>query len=381
VSEPQTTGEKSVSNSKTFQVSRAKISDTQLHCEATITSKDLMPGQVLLKVDRFAFTANNITYAALGEQLSYWEFFPAAAGKGIIPVWGFADVEASRCDDIDVGERLYGYYPMATHLVVEPGQVSPRGFVDHTRHRAPLPIIYNQYIRCSQDPIYSEGTESLQMILRPLFTTSFLLDDFFASNQFFGATTLVLTSASSKTALGMAFLLNQNRDKRDFDYEIVGLTSPGNLEFVKGLGCYDRVLTYAEVSELDAGTPTATIDFAGNGELLGKLHALLSSKLQYSCLVGVSHWDQRGGLPEDLAGPAPQMFFAPTQAELRLKEMGAVAFQQAIADAWFSFIEFVDPWMTPSVELGPDAVARVYQEVLAGRLDPASGYVLSLWES
>ena len=218
------------------------------------------------------------------------------------------------------------------------------------------------------------------MLLRPLFTTSFLLDDFFEDNQFFGAQTLVLTSASSKTSLGMAFLLDINRSKRDHDYEIVGLTSPGNMEFVNGLGCYDRVLSYDQLGELDANKPTATVDFAGNGELLGNLHTLFGDNLQYSCLVGASHWDQRGGMPSQLPGPAPEMFFAPSQAEKRVAEWGGHGFQQRLGEVWLGFNDFVAGWMTVEYDLGPDAVARVYQEVLAGRFSPNTGYILSLWE-
>lgn len=369
-----------MTNLTTFLVNRNRLSDTELQSGPTITRKDLKPGQVLLKVDRFAFTANNITYAVLGDALRYWEFFPSVSGQGIIPVWGFADVEASLCDGIVVGERLYGYYPMSTHLVVEPRQVSSSKFEDGAEHRQPLSNIYNQYTRCANDPIYSANSEALQMLLRPLFMTSFLLDDFFEDSQFFAANTVVLTSASSKTALGMAFLLHQSRSKRGCDYKIVGLTSPRNLDFVKGLGCYDRVLSYAQITELDASEPTAAVDFAGNGGFLGQLHSHLNEQLRYSCLVGAAHWDQRRGLPEDLAGPAPQIFFAPSHARNRVAEWGGVNFQRRLADAWFKFTEFVGGWMNVEADLGPSAVGRVYRDVLAGHLDPATGYILSLWE-
>ena len=47
-------------------------------------------------------------------------------------------------------------------------------------------------------------------------------------------------------------MLHRNRAKRG-DYEIVGLTSEGNVGFVESLGCYDRVLAYEEIAAgLDA---------------------------------------------------------------------------------------------------------------------------------
>jgi hypothetical protein len=49
---------------------------------------DLPDEARLIKIDRFAFTANNITYAVLGDPLKYWQLFPAPENFGNIPVWG-----------------------------------------------------------------------------------------------------------------------------------------------------------------------------------------------------------------------------------------------------------------------------------------------------
>lgn len=359
-----------------FWVSRSDYAQT--HIKTSALPQELADGQVLLKVDRFAFTANNVTYAAVGDVIGYWKFFPADEGLGTIPVWGFADVVASNCDGVAVGERFYGYYPMSSYLLVEPGKLGRQSFTDVIEHRRDLPIIYNQYIRCSADPSYTQESEALQMLLRPLFTTSFLLDDFFADENFFGANTVVLTSASSKTALGMAFLLNNNREGRAQDYKIVGLTSDHNKAFVEGLGCYDQVLTYDQLNQLDASQPTASVDFAGNGQLLADLHRHLGEQLKYSCLVGVSHWDQRGGMSSDVPGPQPQMFFAPSQAEKRLADWGGEGFQQRLHTQWVDFTGFVSDWMEVEEGEGQAAVESIYQKMLSGDVNPSKGYILSL---
>jgi Protein of unknown function (DUF2855) len=337
-------------------------------------------GQVLLKVSEFSLTANNVTYAAMGDFLKYWEFFPSPEDTGIIPVWGFAEVVSSECDGVAVGERFYGYYPMATYLVVEPIQVNAASFIDGAEHRQPLSVIYNQYIRCSNDPIYQQETEALQMLLRPLFTTSFLLDDFFADNDMFGSEQMILTSASSKTALGMAFLLHHNRQGRSENYQIIGLTSDSNKDFVEALGCYDKVVSYDELAQLDGSLKTSIVDFAGNGQLLAQLHEHFAQTLQYSCKVGASHWDQLGGAPAKLAGPEPIMFFAPSQAEKRIKEWGGVLFQQKIADVWLAFTGFVDGWIDVEHHNGVQATNDIYQKVLSGNFNPKAGYIVSLWD-
>jgi hypothetical protein len=165
-------------------------------------------GEALLAISRVALTTNNITYAAFGEAMQYWDFFPTAQAEwGHMPVWGFADVIASTVPGIEAGERFYGYFPIASHLRVQPVRVTARGFYDGAAHRQPLTSAYNQYTRCSQDPVYRAEDECLQMLLRPLFITSFMLADFLRDNAFFGAKRLLLSSASSKTAYGTAFCL------------------------------------------------------------------------------------------------------------------------------------------------------------------------------
>ena len=92
-------------------------------------------------------TANNITYAVLGGQLKYWQLFPPPENFGNIPVWGFGEVIASRHPSISEGERLFGYFPMATHLVIEATDVSKRGLRDAAAHRQGVAPVYNAYAR------------------------------------------------------------------------------------------------------------------------------------------------------------------------------------------------------------------------------------------
>src|SRR6188472_2491971 len=134
-------------------------------------------GQALLRVDSFGMTANNVTYAVMGEAMSYWNFFPAEDGWGRVPMWGFAEVERSEAEGAEPGTRLYGYLPPSSHLVVAPDRADERGFADGSAHRAALPAVYNRYAASGADAFYRAETEEIQMLLRPLFYTSFLVDD------------------------------------------------------------------------------------------------------------------------------------------------------------------------------------------------------------
>ena len=148
----------------------------------------LAPGEARLRIELFALTANNITYGAFGESMRYWDFFPTGdAATGCIPVWGFATVSESRVDGVDVGERFYGYWPMADEVVLRRRASSPPASSTARRTAASCPGVYNRYLRCSSDPIYRAEHEALRALLQPLFITSFLIDDFLADNAFFGA--------------------------------------------------------------------------------------------------------------------------------------------------------------------------------------------------
>ena len=232
---------------------------------------DIAQGEVLLRVDAFAFTANNVTYAMFGDAMKYWQFYPTGdVAWGMIPVWGFATVVASGVDGLAAGERFYGYWPMATHVVVQPGQVKAGGFVDAAAHRAALPAVYNQYSRCSTDPGYRADMAGQQMILRPLFFTSFLIDDFLEDNALFGASRVVLSSASSKTAYGTAFCLSQRQLDAlpDGDYEVcidATLAAASRLRAIDAPHSHSR--PSPRTSESDASTwseATAAIGVTAN---------------------------------------------------------------------------------------------------------------------
>jgi Protein of unknown function (DUF2855) len=334
---------------------------------------DLDEGQALLRVDAFGFTSNNVTYAVFGEAMKYWEFFPAPGGWGRIPVWGFADTVVSTHGDLVEGSRVYGYLPMSTHLVVTPDRVDGRGFVDAAPHRTSLPPAYNSYQHAGVGPASDSEHEAHRMLLWPLFFTSFLLDSYLEDAGFWGAGTIVLSSASSKTAVGTSFLL-ADRD----DIEVVGLTSSGNADFVESLGTYDRVATYDAVGSLPS-RKAVYVDLAGNSEVRGAVHHHYGDDLAFSVQVGGTHWDQTRGGAGDLPGPAPSFFFAPDQIRKRARQHGQEDLDAELGAAWTRFVDWTDDWFTVIRGNGPAAVEHVYREQLDGRTDASTGHALSMW--
>jgi hypothetical protein len=363
-------------NGQRFLVRRGDLTQTRI--EPFDANAPPAHGQVRLRIEHFAFTANNITYAVFGESMHYWRFFPADEGWGCIPVWGHAQVEASACDGIAVGQRCYGYWPMATHALLEPVAIGNEGFVDGSSHRADLPVVYNRYQRVASGA--DEQREGEVALLRPLFATAWLIADFLQQASDFGARTLLLSSASSKTALATAWCLR----RRPAGAHVVGATSPKRLPFTSGLRLYDEVIVYDALATLPANEPTLYIDFAGDIGFRRAVHEHWRNHLAYSCAVGVTHhaaMGASGGLP----GPKPQFFFAPTQMQQRSapppQGLGRAGLAQAIDAAWAGFTGHAtqgeSPWLAIDRRRGVSSIQAAYLETLRGSGNPARGLLLS----
>ena len=338
-----------------------------------INISDLQQDEVLLETDSFGFSANNITYAALGFKMGYWGFFPAKSdndddevhGFGIVPVWGFATVKASCHSDIKVGEKVFGYLPMASHWVIKAGKVAPHGFSDIHEKRKSISPVYDQYIRCAADPSYNKDREAWQLNFRPLYMTSFVLDDYVAEKA--KGEILLLSSASSKTALGTAQLLKDQKASRNASYKVVGLTSTSNVDMVKTSGCYDEVYSYDDLNALTSDSSNSRywlLDFAANGTLINNLSELLGDNLSEVTLIGATDWKA-----EEKPNPKllnAEIFFAPARVKLRQGEWGHEVFLAKYASAWKHFAEKVSDQFYEQSHCGTDAITRLYLETLNG---------------
>lgn len=335
-----------------------------------VATPEAGPGQVLLRCDRVGVTANNVTYGVFGDAMRYWDFFPADEidGKlqGRVPLWGFSVVEQSDVAEVPEGTRLYGYLPTSSHLVVEPAKADARGFRDGSPHRQHLPSPYNRMTTTAEDPAYDAEREDLQVLYRPLFMTSFVLADFIADHDRFGADAVIISSASSKTSYGTAFLLE--------GVHRVGLTSEANRAFTESLGCYDEVRTYDEVDALDP-VPSVYIDIAGDGALRRTVHERLEPV--HSAVVGASHHDAAPDLGTDaLPGAAPAFFFAPDQIAKRTEDWGPDGVEQRHAEAWARFAPVVAGWVDVRTSTGPEGLRAAWLETLAGTTSPRTGLVI-----
>lgn len=337
---------------------------------------DLADGEALLRVENFACSANNITYASLGKKLRYWEFFPADEGWGRIPSWGFATVIATRSAGLKAGTRVFGFVPMSTHLLVLPGRENPAGFTDVTGHRTRLPGAYNAYRYIDSDTTYDPDREGAQVALRPVFYLSFFLDDYVEAGDMFGAETVLLTSASSKAALGAAFLIKRR------GIPVTGLTSPANRAFVDSLALYDEIATYDELHAL-ASKPSVLLDIAGSASVRDALRDVLAGELRHSVIAGAASGpsvnEPSHGAGGTASGAPRVEFFVPDRMRTRVRDWGGAGFDARFTAAWRPFADWCASWLTIDSAAGPDSVQETYSRVLAGKSAPEHARVLSMW--
>lgn len=358
-------------NIEQVEVRRRAFAETRV---SSHPAPELADGDVLARIDRFALTANNVSYALSGDMIGYWKFFPVEEPWGVVPVWGFADIVQSRCDALPVAERIWGFLPMASHVVLKPTQVTDGSFTDGAEHRAPLPAIYNNYQRTSRDPPDMKALENERCILFPLFTTSFILCDYLVDNQHFGARQVIVGSASSKTGLGLCNLLMRLGDGRP---RVVGLTSSRNLEFVRKLRVCDDVRTYDQVGTIDASAPSAFVDMAGSAEVIGAVHRHLGANLKFSTGVGATHWDAPRFRGEGAAVPH-NFFFAPAQFMKREQDWGpGEVLRRASQEAARMSME-LRGLIKVQREAGANAVARTFEHLVRNEVPANVGIIASV---
>lgn len=379
-----------------LEIRRRSIGEAEVHTEPLV---ELREGEIRLRIDRFAVTANNVSYAGAGDLLGYWDFYPSGdpATWGRVPAVGYAEVVESHQPDIALGGRYHGWFPMAEYVTID-ATATRDGFRDDGAHRHAHAPIYRAYTRTDLDPFDPRALgdaapdgEDRHALLRVLFLTGFLADAFVADSggatsehggtaaPCFGADQVVVLSASSKTAIGYAQCAAPRAS-----LSVTGLTSAANAEFVRSLGCYDRVVTYDRIDDDEAGVPltdSVVVDMAGNPDVLAAVHRRLGDRVRYSMMIGKSHHD---ATPSPTAGPlpgsAPQFFFAPTELQRLVDLWGVGEYRRRTAEATQAFVDGSRSWMRLDHRGGPDGPASAWASVIAGEVPPDVGVIASFGE-
>jgi hypothetical protein len=354
-----------------LEIDRSNIRKYRINIGGASTSP--ASGQVVMRIERFALTSNNISYALSGDFLDYWGFFPTEEGWGRLPAMGYGIVTASAHPDIAVGGRYFGFFPVGDVHIVD-AEPSRTGFNDNAPYREKHAMAYRSFDKV--EPVSTDAqviwNEDAVLIYRGLFLTAYLADDFLADKNFYEATQVIVTSASSKTSLALAHCL-----KLRPNITSVGLTSASNKAFVESTGLYDQVLSYEDIETLPTNTASVVVDMAGNTLVVGRIHEHFDTQLKYSMSIGATHWDKSAS-STNILGPKPQFFFAPGQLVKRGKEWGREVINERLDTALDIFINDARTFSTIDYAQGPTEVERVYNALINGTMPPQAGNILSM---
>ncbi|KAJ3319699.1 hypothetical protein HDV06_006115 [Boothiomyces sp. JEL0866] len=336
---------------------------------SSITQESISPipaNSILIQIDRFGFSSNNVTYALFGKAMQYFDFFDTGNGYSHLPIWGLGTIIQSNSDQLKEGEKIYGYFPTASHIVLDPIQIS-RELFKVVREQLPADrVVYNTYYRQNVDPEYSAEYENLMLLFRPLWTTSFFLHDFLLA-KFPHVNSVVISSASSKTAFSLALLLKKSNIKA------IGLTSNRNLEFVQKLDFYDSVLTYDQISTIPVAD-CVYCDFAGDSNLNSSIFSHFADNLQKHVVIGKTHVESA---PSAERNPKTVFFFVPEWILKRVPKPNE-NLTETKAKEWSNFLRYIQPFVDIKFSSEPKDLQKVYLEMLQGGFSPSDGYIFSL---
>lgn len=324
----------------------------------------LQPGEVDLTVERFGLTSINVTYAVLPDcPIPFLDAFPSPAGYGRVPVWGFARVQRSNSPELAVGDRVFGYLPMSSHHRLSVAG-SERGLLDVTAHRSQL----HSWYRTLRVAGPADPQDSRRSVIWPIYPASYSLAGFLDQQAAAGARSAVVTSASSKTAIGMV----EQLVRQGTDLHTVGLTSAANVAFVESLGLYGSVAAYDDLAAAEAEGPTVFVDFTGEAKHLALVYERYAGQLCHTALVGYTHPGAAVRQPE-LTDPTPVIFFTPAVEGLTAAAEGPERYYARYFEAEQRFLETTVPWLTIEDHQGPEAIVGLFRSLLAGGVAPTVG--------
>ncbi|KAF5367464.1 hypothetical protein D9758_003784 [Tetrapyrgos nigripes] len=366
---------------------------------------------ILIRVDRFAFSANNITNQVLAEHPHFRH-----KTHGVLPFWGFATVIKSSHSKIEVGERLLGFFAPTRYLVLP---LSDVGEVSMYIPRPHLPAdrsIFSKVVRCKSDPAYQPFTEDLMMLYRPLFWASYWCEDWLSCSDYRGnCENLLVSSASSKTGYLFAYCA-RNADR---DIRLIGLTSKKHVSFTKHLGLYDEVYDYdtfltTKTFQSNPGRKWIYVDVNGNAALTTKIHKHFSSDYTGTLAASISlglatkspivAWEQQLALDAQLGAdptlepnfhvmgqksscandpdiwPQREQFFTPEWLAVRKKQMDPTEICALAKSEWSRLVQDCQGWVEMEQVYGIDGVVKAYERILHGDVAPDKGLIWSLWD-
>lgn len=341
--------------------------------QAVSPNIELSSGAMLVHIERFGFSCNNLASAMAPGVASVWpQAFAAEGDNLLLPVWGIAQVVAANNAEYEVDDWIFGCFPMSRYCLLDPS-VEPLD-----RYAIGIDPLLNPSVE-NLPVLVNAGPESLnevdlQIMLRPLLMAAFMVLEELTESQFWHCQQIIVSCASSKTAMGLSYFLQEYFHTATALERpaIIGLTSESKQEFVRTHGHYDRVESYENFRQLDQAD-TVLMDFSGNFKMQRMLMYYLKERLIHAYALGACHWGEQdaGEVITSCEYFSALDFYYQRQAgssDLNTR------FQQSWPGASAAFTE----WLKPLAVNGPEGVRWVYEQILAGTSQPDVAYLCKL---
>ncbi len=170
------------------------------------------------------------------------------------PIWGRCTVYRSNHPDIKPGSTYYGFWPLAAYSVRQVTNMDSQGLIgyqDLPYFTGPKEWLKLIKMDSKDDSHVIENYEYMKIGI----TYARELRDF----DYFGAKRLVISSASSASGQIIAMCVKEINP----DFEVVGLTSERNADFVKQLSYFDEVYTYEDIKSIPNSNKSMYFDALG----------------------------------------------------------------------------------------------------------------------
>jgi NADPH:quinone reductase-like Zn-dependent oxidoreductase len=358
-------------------------------------SNTLAENEIRLRVDKLGLTANNKFYMDFGEQPSF--HFNAAYPTGDetlvnIPAWGLATVIESNVPDVPVGQTYRGFLQLADTIQF-PVTPSENGGFNVVRDK--VHVAYNSFVKVSSALASANDTESdIALVTWPGFVTGYGLCQQLVRRQYYGASTVILTSASSKVSLAASYFLKQ---QGNVPVKIIGYTSASNKDFCIQTGLYDDVVTYDDT--LETNEKCVLIDVAGNGSLYHRLQPKLIKVLavgnsndiseesstfkQFSWIgtmklimtfMGMSNWFR------SWLNPQLELFFVFDIMQELKQELGQAKLDVQMDAAMKEFVDAIitNKWMTVRTCDSLESIQQAHVDICKGNVKPSEAVVVDM---
>ena len=244
------------------------------------------------------------------------------------------------------------------------------------------------------------------MLYRPLFWTSFWCEDWFFKSGYREANNILISSASSKTAFCLAYLIRKRFARGEIPPKnIIGLTSKRNMAFTIGLGLYDDVVEYdsfptSKSLQISDGDKWLYVDVSANDALNKSIFAHFGSSDRLAASIALGMTNLSPSTPntpsanwtlntfvdnDDKRSRSPSLssmeqFFMVEWLNVRKHQLKPREIHLLQDNAWREFMKDCVGWVKLESVLGAEAVKRAYERLAKGGLGPDQGFIWSLWD-